>query len=279
MTRERRKNHVSMDRWLVSYADFITLLFAFFVVLYAFAKADQKKQVEVTAAIDTAFRSLGIFPDSSRRPSPGPAGSNGADRAVMPMNIVMGEDVLSPAKVKDDLDRVHRELEQTLSNQVATHTVSIHMGRDGLVISLREAGFFDSGSATPKPATLPTLRQIAESLARTPYDLRVEGHTDNIPIHSAEFDSNWELSSARATRIARILLELNAISPDRLSAAGYAEFHPVAGNDTAEGRAQNRRVDLVVLPRTKVNLNVPGFTHPSGAWRKIFDDDAPPAKP
>ena len=95
-------------------------------------------------------------------------------------------------------------LQQTLSNQVATHTVSIQMGRDGLVISLREAGFFASGSATPQPQTIDTLRQIAASLSHTPYDLRIEGHTDNVPIHNAEFDSNWELSTARATSIARI---------------------------------------------------------------------------
>jgi chemotaxis protein MotB len=277
--RERRKGNVSRDRWLVSYADFITLLFGFFVVLYAFAKADQKKQVEVTAAIDTAFRSLGVFPYAARKPAAGLIASASSEKPAMPINIVMGEDVLSSAKVKDDLDHVRRELEETLSNQVATHTVSIKMGRDGLVISLREAGFFNSGSAMPKPESLPTLRQIAASLSRTPYDLRVEGHTDNIPIHTAEFDSNWELSSARATRIARIFLDLKAIPPERLSAAGYAEFHPAGSNDTAEGRAQNRRVDLVVLPRVNINLNIPGVTHPTGAWRKISDDDAVAPKP
>jgi chemotaxis protein MotB len=147
------------------------------------------------------------------------------------------------------------------------------MGRDGLVISLREAGFFNSGSATPKPETLATLRQVAISLGRTPYDLRIEGHTDNSPIHTAEFDSNWELSSARATRIARLFLDLKAMPAERISAAGFAEFHPVASNATADGRAQNRRVDLVVLPRTKVNLSVPGFPRPTGEWRKITDDD------
>jgi chemotaxis protein MotB len=280
MSPRPRKSHVSQDRWLVSYADFITLLFAFFVVLYAFAKADQKKQVQVSEAIDTAFRSLGIFPDTSRTPAPGAgAGSGvaaGKDQAAIPMNIVMGEDVLAPAQVKEDLDHIRRELEQTLSNQVATHTVSIQMGRDGLVISLREAGFFASGSAIPKPETLPTLRQVAASLGRTGYDLRIEGHTDNIPIHTAEFDTNWELSSARATRIARLFLDLHALPPDRISAAGYAEFHPVAGNDTAEGRAQNRRVDLVILPRTRTNFSMPGFPRPTGQWRKITDEDAAP---
>ena len=273
MSPRPRKSHVSQDRWLVSYADFITLLFGFFVVLYAFAKADQKKQVEVTESIDTAFRSLGIFSETARRPDSANTASNATDKPAMPMNIVMGEDVLAPAKVKDDLNQIRRDLEQTLSNQVATHTVSIKMGRDGLVISLREAGFFDSGSATPKPGTLATLRQIAERLGRTPYDLRIEGHTDNVPIHTAAFDSNWELSSARATHIARIFLDLKAMPPDRLSAAGYAEFHPVAGNDSADGRAQNRRVDLVVLPRSKIDLSSPGIPQPTGAWRKITDGD------
>jgi len=191
----------------------------------------------------------------------------------MPMNIVMGEDVLAPAKVKDDLESLRRDLEQRLSNQVAQHTVSIQMGRDGLVISLREAGFFDSGSAAPQPETLPTLRRIAASLSRTPYDLRIEGHTDDVPIHTASFDSNWELSSARATRIARLFLELQAIPAERLSAAGYAEFHPVASNATAEGRAANRRVDLVVLPRTRIDFSAPAPPQREGKWRKITDDE------
>ncbi len=128
------------------------------------------------------------------------------------------------------------------------------MGRDGLVISLREAGFFDSGSATPKPEALPTLRQIAAKLGATPYDLRIEGHTDNVPIHNAEFDSNWELSAARATRIARLFLDMKAIPPDRLSAAGTPSFIPWPATTLRQGRAENRRVDLVVLPRTKINF-------------------------
>jgi chemotaxis protein MotB len=269
--RERRKGNISRDRWMVSYADFMTLLFALFVVLYAFAKADQKKQTAVTESIDTAFRSLGIFSSTARQPT---AGAAGAEQALIPMNIVMGEDVMSPARVKNDLNHIRHELEQTLSNQVATHTVSIQMGRDGLVISLREAGFFNSGSATPKPESLPTLRQISAALGRTPYDLRIEGHTDNVPIHTAEFDSNWELSSARATRIARIFLGLKAMPPERISAAGYAEFHPVASNDTAEGRNRNRRVDLVVLPRSGVDLSAPTPAADTGPWRKITDGDA-----
>jgi chemotaxis protein MotB len=275
MLHERRKGNVSRDRWLISYADFITLLFAFFVVLFASAQADKKKQMQMSVAIDSAFQALGLFPQAARNPKSSASGSTSADQPVMPMNIVMGEDVLAPAKVKDDLDRIRRDLQQTLSNQVASHTVSIKMGRDGLVISLREAGFFASASAVPKPESLSTLRQIATRLGATAYDLRIEGHTDNVPIHTDEFDSNWELSAARATHIARIFLDMKAILPERISAAGYAEFHPVAGNDTEEGRAQNRRVDLVVLPRSRIDLSAPVFPQPTGNWRKITDDDAP----
>jgi len=266
------RTRVTHDRWLVSYADFITLLFAFFVVLFATAKADQKKQTEVAHAIDAAFKSLGIFPDASRKPARNVNPTGGKEPAPIPMYIVMGEDVLSPAKVKDDLENLRRDLSQRLSNQVAQHTVSIQMGRDGLVISLREAGFFDSGSATPRRETLPTLRQIAVSLSRTPYDLRVEGHTDNVPVHTATFDSNWELSSARATHIARLFLDLRAMPADRLSAAGYAEFHPVASNATPEGRAANRRVDLVVMPRTRIDFSLSTPARRDGQWRRITDD-------
>jgi len=267
------RSRVTHDRWLISYADFITLLFALFVVMFAAAKANQKKELEIAQSIDAAFKSLGIFPDATRKPASNLNALNGTEQPLTPMNIVMGEDVLSPARVKDELDHLQRDLQQRLSNQVAQHTVSIQMGRDGLVISLREAGFFDSGSATPRPEALITLRQIAASLERTPYDLRIEGHTDNIPIHTASFDSNWELSSARATRIARLFLDLRTIPADRLSAAGYAEFHPVASNATPEGRASNRRVDLVVVPRTKIDFTIPGRTPNGGPWRRITDDD------
>jgi chemotaxis protein MotB len=258
------RSRVAHDRWMISYADFITLLFGLFVVLYAFARADQKKQVQVAHAIDSAFKSMGAFSNSNQTP-------DGQDK-VQPANPAMSEKLLTPMRVKYDLNRIRHDLSLTLAKQIASHTVSLEMGRDGLVISLREAGFFDSGSATPKAEALPTLRQIADRLSTTPYDLRIEGHTDNVPIHTAEFDSNWELSAARATHIARLFLEMNAIPPDRLSAAGYAEFHPVAGNDRAEGRAENRRVDLVVMPRTELEFAEPDAAMPSGPWRKVMDE-------
>jgi chemotaxis protein MotB len=184
------RSRVGQDRWLVSYADFVTLLFGVFVVLYAFARSDHKKQAQVSQAIDTAFRTMGVFSNSNQ--------TAGAQDAAQPASAAVNEELLTPTQVKRDLDRIQRDLAQTLAKQVAAHTVSLEMGRDGLVISLREAGFFDSGSATPKAEALPALRTIADRLGKTPYDLRIEGHTDNMPIHNAEFDSNWELSSARS---------------------------------------------------------------------------------
>ena len=277
MRRRRRTDavHGGHERWLVSYADFITLLFAFFVVLYASSKADQKKQAQVSQAIDSAFHTLGLFPDPAQKAanlknvSAISQGIPSPDQAVSAVNVVMGEQVMAPARVKEDLDRVQKDLEKMLSNQIAEHTVAIKMGKDGLVISLKEAGFFTSGSATPHADTLPVLREIAATLKMTPYDLKIEGHTDDWPIHNAEFDSNWELSSARATRLARVFIATGDIAPVRISTAGYAEFHPVASNATAAGRAENRRVDLVVKPRTTTDLSMPEGDSRNRDWQKI----------
>jgi chemotaxis protein MotB len=141
-------------------------------------------------------------------------------------------------------------LEQALHGEIAQHQVSLRHDTDGLVISLREFGFFDSGSARIKPEALPALDRIASILAIRTCGLRIEGHTDNVPIHTAQMASNWELSTARATELIRVLIIGHRFMPARLSAAGYAEYHPVASNLTAQGRAQNRRVDIVILRET-----------------------------
>jgi chemotaxis protein MotB len=274
--RERRRGHINHERWLVSYADFITLLFAFFVVLYASSKADQKKQHQVSQAIDSAFHALGAFTSNSpstdlRNVSAISDPAAKPEQTLAAKTTVMDEAVLSPIAVKEDLLRVQHRLEKMLVDPIAKHAVSIAMGKDGLVISLREAGFFSSASATPHPNTIPILHAIAADLSKTAYDIRIEGHTDNIPIHNPEFDSNWELSSARATRIARIFIAASDMAPDRISAAGYAEFHPIASNESDAGRAENRRVDLVVIPRTRINLAMPGADSANVGWRRITE--------
>ncbi len=175
----------------------------------------------------------------------------------------MNDSLLSPAKVKDDLDHIRLELQEALSRQIAQHSVSVHMEREGLVISLREAGFFSSGSATPRPETLPTLRQVAASVGHTPYDMRIEGHTDNLPIHNAEFDSNWELSSARATRIARLFLDIKAIPAGAAFGRGLRRIPP-------RGQQRHRRGPRAKPPRGpgrhaphKINLAAPGALPPA----------------
>lgn len=275
MSRRPHRAHVNHERWLVSYADFITLLFAFFVVLYAFAKADEAKQVEVSAAISAAFQSLGLFPGAALHPTRHSKPDAGVNPKAPSMNIVVAEEMVAPQSIQRDLKRIQHELQQSLSGPIAARTVDIHMGSEGLVISLREAGFFNSGSADPRPGTLNTLRQIAKSLSKTPYDVRIEGHTDNVPIHTTQFASNWELSTARATAIARLFLQLHAIPPENLSAAGYAKYHPAASNTTVQGRAMNRRVDLVVMPRLQFNF-ASGARAQSGdgAWHRITDEDS-----
>ncbi|MGC2162236.1 MAG: flagellar motor protein MotB [Silvibacterium sp.] len=245
--RRRNKPHMNHERWLVSYADFITLMFAFFVVLFATSQADKQKQAEVSQAINQAFRTLGLFPPSKIDPH-AKAFAVSSEQSAAPVNIVLGDELAASPAVKQDLKRIEHELQGKLSNQIAQHVVALHIGRDGLVISLREAGFYNSGSATPHLSSMSSLDAIAETLKASPYDIRIEGHTDNVPIHTSQFDSNWELSTARATRLARLFIERHGFQPARLSASGYAEYHPVASNATVEGRSENRRVDIIVLP-------------------------------
>lgn len=271
MSPRTQRIRVSRDRWLVSYADFITLLFAFFVVLYAFAKADETKQARVAAAIREAFQNMGVGQDVRDAHLPTTQVAYDDAPATQPTNDRDSAQIAVTESIQSDFEVIRRRLEHDLASQLAQHVVAIQMGRDGLVISLREAGFFNSGSAQPRAGAFGTLRQIADSVGKTAFAIRVEGHTDNMPIHSALFDSNWELSSARATKIARILIEQESIPADRLSAAGYAEFHPVASNATPEGQAANRRVDLVIMPRIRLNFTAHA-DRPEPSWHRITDN-------
>ncbi len=243
MSRKKRHEHVSHERWLISYADFITLLFALFVVLFATSQSDHKKVQEVEFSIRTAFQSMGIFPAMSKDPNLGAvAEAPAAD------TVIMGDDLDVSPKVMADLKKMEQRVERLLASQIVHGTVSVRIGRDGLIISLREAGFFESASAIPIASSLPALNAIGKAIAATPYNVRIEGHTDNVPIHTEKFVSNWELSTARATALTRFFIEKDHIAPNRLAASGYAEYHPVASNSTVQGRGRNRRVDIIVLP-------------------------------
>ena len=263
----RRKHaaHVNHERWLVSYADFITLLFAFFVVMFSASQVDQRKMGRLAMAIQVAFQDLGIFEGATSRLPLDSAAPMPLAPAQLVENVQRTEPIghlLSPPEGElgspgpqpnpsrpprePDLSRLQRELEEGLVEELKRGEVALEVKREGLVISLREVGFFHSGSAAVRPESEATVARIAALLAARPNALRIEGHTDNVPIHTARFASNWELSTARATEMIQLFLTRYGFAPRRLAAAGYAEYHPASPNDTPEGRQQNRRVDIVV---------------------------------
>lgn len=232
---KRHRRHVESaahsERWLISYADFITLLFAFFVTMYAISTVDQKKLQKAVAAFQTAF------PDSNAPKD---------DLPVVPN--------LKPVDGAHPIDGTLGVLKSRLAarlDQLDEHRVELNMDPRGLVISVRETASFAVGHAELGPEAQHLFREIALDLVGIANHVRVEGHTDDVPIHTVRYASNWELSTARATSVVAFFTESVGISPDRLSAAGYAEFHPRVPNDSAEHRAENRRVDIVVLnPQT-----------------------------
>ena len=235
--RRRRATRPSHDRWLVSYADFITLLFAFFVVLYSTAQVDRKKVSQLSTAIQAAFQQLGAYPSTGANTS----------QEIADINQIASAVSTSRAEEIPDLIGLRKELEQAMAPEILRGDVALRTGRDGLVISLREAGFFDSGSAGVKAASQPAFSRIAALLGEGRYNIRIEGHTDNVRIHNTQYSSNWELSTARSTEMIRLLVVKYGLDPQRLSASGYGEYHPIASNSTEAGRALNRRVDLVVV--------------------------------
>ncbi|MBZ5613058.1 MAG: OmpA family protein [Acidobacteriia bacterium] len=255
--RKRTKSRANRDRWLVSYADFITLLFAFFVVLYASSQVDKRKVGKLALAIQVAFQEMGVFQASTTEvpidvAEPMPfstvqAIENTERTASLGRIMSHPEGALGTGVENGDLADLQTELETALASEIKRKEIAMRREPDGLVISLREVGFFESGSAQMKSSSQAAFDRIASMLRQRDYRLRIEGHTDNAPIHNAQFASNWELSTARATEIVRLLIVRDGFSPDGLSAAGFAEYHPVATNSTAEGRGMNRRVDIVVL--------------------------------
>ena len=238
---KRRPNH---ERWLVSYADFITLLFAFFVVMYATSQVDKRKMGKLAAAIQSAFQEMGVF-----SPASGPIDVKDTLPPEIAKEIERAKqaNLAHPASTDETLQKLQGEMENSMAGEIARHEVALRNTPDGLVISLREVGFFESGSSAVRANSESAFSRIAGLLIQHDYRIRIEGHTDNVPIHNSQFASNWELSTTRATELVRLLVTRYGFTPEHLSAAGYAEFHPVAGNDTVEGRAQNRRVDIVVL--------------------------------
>jgi two-component system, OmpR family, copper resistance phosphate regulon response regulator CusR len=233
---------------------------------YSSAQVDQRKVGQLALAIQVAFQELGVFPASNTQiplntTEPMPFSQVQAVENAK-RNTELGRVASAPNGLVDaaseeaDISTLQAELQQALQHEIAVRAVALHRETEGLVISLREFGFFDSGSAALRPSALPALDRIASILSVRSCHLRVEGHTDNVPIHTAQMASNWELSTARSTELVRLLIQRYSFPPERLSAAGYAEYHPIAANDTLQGRAQNRRVDIVILTEHLVGANL-----------------------
>jgi chemotaxis protein MotB len=256
------------ERWLVSYADFITLLFAFFTTLYAISTVDAQKMGKMVTSMRASFDNTVFTPGSktlSLSPGQGSGDSTPAAHEIQqsispPRDVRQSNSTLEQIKEfksfasksqvltgEKALGRLKRSMESLLNTEIAKGKVQARMDPRGLVISLGEGGFFDSGSDQIKPEGKAMLDTIATSLVSVGNNIRVEGHTDNIPIKNSKFPSNWELSTARATAIIAYMISNFGLRPELLSAAGYAEYRPAASNDTEEGRSHNRRVDIVVL--------------------------------
>jgi len=221
-------------------------------VNYSTAQVDNKKVVRLATAIQVAFQQLGAYPTADlSNPVP----------VEPPVSVIQLVPVLPlPANEENpDLAELRKELEQALAPEISRGEAAVRFGRQGLVISLREAGFFDSGSAGVKAGSQPAFSRMANLLGERQYNLRIEGHTDNVRIHNPQYTSNWELSTARSTEMIRLLIVKYGFAPQRLSAGGYGEYHPIASNSTEAGRALNRRVDVVVVgkhePEPGVNVS------------------------
>jgi chemotaxis protein MotB len=265
--RRRKSNHEeegNSERWLVSYADFITLLFAFFTTLYAISTVDAQKMGHLVMSMRASFEN-GIL-DQGNRTLALSQGTGGVESSsgIIQNHITKGgsdskDKVLSDIEsLKDSakrsvisgdmaMGRLKRGVETLLAKDVRKGRVYTRLEARGLVVSLGENGIFDSGSDEIKPEGKTLLDTLATSLVSLGNYIRVEGHTDNVPICNLRFPSNWELSTARATAVIQQLIAKFGMQPELISAAGYAEYRPCAPNDTEEGRARNRRVDIIVL--------------------------------
>ncbi len=266
MRKKRVPEHVNHDRWLVSYADFITLLFAFFTTLYAISTIDAQKMGKMVLSMRASFDGS-AFPTGSDTLSLSKGDGAGSalsrdlvENVKVPKEKALKEyaitnmrdlktnfvenplpkgEVIAMGRLRDNVDAV-------VKKRGVTGKVRTRMETRGLVISL-DGTFFDSGSDLLRPEGRELLDALAEDLTSMSNLIRIEGHTDNVPIKTVRFPSNWELSTARATSIVAYLIEKFGFNPAKLSGSGFAENYPIASNDTPEGRARNRRVDIIVL--------------------------------
>jgi chemotaxis protein MotB len=212
-------SHVNHERWLISYADFITLLFALFVVMFASSQPDKHKARQVASSVTQALE-------------------NGTNPA-------------RPPAIQPELAPSKKSLDKSIAPELQSGAIEMHLDQRGLVISLSQSAYFPSGGDAIALSGMPALEAIAATIRDLPNPVRFEGHTDSVPMNpnNPRFASNWDLSAARSIAMLNLFTREYAIPATRFEVAGYADTRPIDTNDTPEGRARNRRVDIVVLNR------------------------------
>jgi chemotaxis protein MotB len=245
--KKKAPEHENHERWLVSYADFITLLFAFFVVMFATSQTDKGKAQQVSDSVKRALEGekmtqvvAAIFGGTISDTGKGNAQMRGP-----------GGEKKTPEEKKDqklaELLPSLKILSEELKKEIAAGRITISMQARGLVVSFNQAALFAPGEAVISPEAYEGLEKVAMAIAKMPNPVRLEGHTDSTPINTERFHSNWDLSAARSIAILELLSNKFGLPRQRLSIAGYADNAPVASNETEEGRARNRRADIVIL--------------------------------
>jgi chemotaxis protein MotB len=265
------ERHENRERWIISYADFITLLFATFVVLYAMSSLNVSKYRMLSESMENAF--LGEM--LGHQVGHGGAQKGALDHMPAPVPVPSH---LSPEIQRQLEQRERNMLQSQLAGLIRSGAVTVLRQPNGIAIDIPATLLFPSGSATLMPEALQTIDSIGHTLADAPYIVQVNGYTDNVPMHSAQFDSNWELSAMRAISVVRRFTS-TGIAPERLVGAGYGEFHPVVANDSDEHMARNRRVSIIVIaPNPETNPDAAAADAPADDERTqpLAPDSATP---
>lgn len=238
--RSKRIEHDNHDRWLISYADFVTLLFAFFVVMYSISSVNEGKYKAFSESLSIAL---------TNQPSSAPISIVPNEQELLLKALVdrrttrLGEQQL---KIQERMKNIAGGLGQIMAPMVNRGIMSIVQSRRGVVIDISAQALFGTGEAVLQSESIEVLKQVAAVLAKEEYAIEVEGHTDDIPIATAQFPSNWELSSARASSVARTLID-NGVPAKNLAVVGLASNQPLVPNDSQENRAKNRRVTITIV--------------------------------
>ena len=241
----RRQDEENHDRWLISYADFITLLFAMFVVLYAMSRVDEGKYKVLGNSLNFAFGSvsLGIPASPSQQPVALSEQELLLKSLVDKRNARLAE---QQRKQNEAMQAMVANLNQVMAPLVKNDQVSVTQTPRGVVVDINASALFEPGEAALQRNAARTLGAVAKVLEAGTQAIEVEGHTDDIPIFTPQFPSNWELSAARASSVVRLFIEQGVVA-ERLRAVGLASYHPLVSNDTADGRSRNRRVTVTII--------------------------------